>query len=309
MCLRFILLFIFCLQAKGTFCQGHRLFEDKDTFVVEVDLNQSPFYTHTISSGETIYSLARFFGISYIDLLIMNGFQENQIIPLGTQIIIPIQTELLLRGRKASTTSDIPVIYRVKKQETLFKISHVYFNQKIEDLVVRNQVKKLSLSIGQELLVGWWPNIKTSTELQTEKFINQDSMFILKDDSHFELDSIQNISAELSNLKSDSLSALQSDSTQSIEVVPEIISNKGIALWDKADENTETLLALHKYARVGSVIKLQNPVTKYITIAQVVGPIPDNVYSNDIDIIISKAVAQKLGALDSRFQILMTYYE
>ena len=92
-------------------------------------------------------------------------------------------------------------------------------------------------------------------------------------------------------------------------IEPVIINRSGIALWDKADINTESLLVLHKTAQTGSVIKLQNPVTDLVVVAQVVGPIPENVYTDDIDAIVSRSVAQKLGALDTRFQVLMTYYE
>lgn len=107
--------------------------------------------------------------------------------------------------------------------------------------------------------------------------------------------------------------SLQLENTEEDSIMraiqPVIINRSGIALWDKADSNTESLLVLHKTAQTGSVIKLQNPVTDLVVVAQVVGPIPENVYTNDIDAIVSRAVAQKLGALDTRFQVLMTYYE
>ena len=43
------------------------------------------------------------------------------------------------------------------------------------------------------------------------------------------------------------------------------------------------------------------------TFARVVGRIPDNAFKKDIDVVMSPAVAKKIGAIDSRVQIAMTY--
>ena len=84
-------------------------------------------------------------------------------------------------------------------------------------------------------------------------------------------------------------------------------SLKGIAYWDKKGKDYENLMVLHKTAEVNTLIKLTNPINGMSTFARVVGRIPDNAFKKDIDVVMSPAVARKIGAIDSRMQISMTY--
>ncbi len=285
-----------------------------DSIVVKVNDQSEAYYLHQIKKGETVYSLASFFRVDFKDILIRNGFQQNSIIPLGTILKIPLNKKHLLTSASRANIKSIPVYYHVKKRETLFKISQVYFDQKIEDLILRNSINKLSLKIDQQLLVGWWP--LQIQEENTDNFTVHNPVAsadtatyteIIVSEKHLSLDVDRGPIV-------DSIvghSTMPFDTTSNIPTAEEISiqSQNGIAIWEKNDPNTETMLVLHRSAKIGSVIKLQNPVTERIAVAQVVGNIPANVYTDDVDIIISKAVAVKLGALDTRFQIHMTFYE
>jgi len=314
--MRLTAIFLFlCIGSSSTLqAQSHIDFESLDSIIVEVDQNAQALYTHEIRAGETAYSLAKYFKVNFRDLLILNGIEENEIIPLGTRLKIPLNLDHLIRSSENTQRTGIPVIYRVKKLETLFKISQVYFDQPIENLVVRNKIRKLSLRTGEELLVGWWPRSDEVPKQNTSLKIKQDSILMPSLEITSEKRETSHApKAILINKERIIPDSLQLENTEEDSIMraiqPVIINRSGIALWDKADSNTESLLVLHKTAQTGSVIKLQNPVTDLVVVAQVVGPIPENVYTNDIDAIVSRAVAQKLGALDTRFQVLMTYYE
>lgn len=301
-CVAQIILFV-CLSAN-IFAQSKIDLTQLDTIIVQVDDEARAFYTHNVKPSETLYSIARFFGIHANDLLILNNIAPDSIIPAGAIVNIPINTEYLIREARQPSENCIPVIYHVKKRETLFKISQVYFNQGIESLIIRNEVKKLSLRPDQALVVGWWPisQPQSNQELPTieQEILNVKSknFEILTHDHPTQLESIHT-------------SGITYDSLRLIEKRPSfVISNKnGIAIWERSDQNTESLLVLHKTAQTGSMIKLLNPVTERSIVATVVGQIPSNVYTEDVDLIVSRAVAQKLGALDTRFQVQMTYYD
>ena len=276
-----------------------------DSIKVAMNQNTEPVYWHKINKGETVYSIAKFFQVNHNDLLIINGLKPNEIISPNTNIQVPINKDVLLKSAYTPDFKCIPVYYKVKKQETLFKIAQVYFDQSIEALIKRNGLNKLSLDIDQVLLVGWWPVNKAPSPQNT---ITESLDTLISSEN-----TKPNPVLEQSVITSDSLSQIDTLMTSETDTIslesPVIISNRGIAVWERQDPNTETMIVLHRTAKVGSQIKLQNPVTELITVAQVVGHIPQNVYTDDIDIIISKAVAQKLGALDTRFQIIMTFYE
>ena len=80
-------------------------------------------------------------------------------------------------------------------------------------------------------------------------------------------------------------------------------------MWNKEGSDKVNSFVLHATAKINSVIELYNPLTKRTTYAKVIAHIPANTYSSDISILISPKVAERLGALDDRFQIKMTYYK
>lgn len=282
-----------------------------DSIIVQMDQNNEPFYMHVLKKGETVYSLSRLFKANYNDILILNNLSDNVPIPLKTLIKIPINKDYLLTGPTKKCTSCIPVYYFARRKETLFRIAQVYFAQSIQALVYRNKIEKLSVRIAQELHVGWWPTPE-SEDFTNEVHESADPESKTTIDHNNPPDAVQiheniQVSETILDRNEIATDSINLDTTSIIQ--PTIISNKGIAIWERSDNDTSSLLVLHRTAQLGSVIKLQNPVTDLIVVAEVIGHIPENVYTDDIDIIISKAVANKLGALDTRFQVLMTYYE
>ncbi len=270
---------------------------------VKVTSNHEIIYVHVLQKSETLYSLAKLFKIPLQDLMLVNDISKNQILALGTQIIVPINSERLIISAVKSNPNWIPITYKVKRKETLYRISKGYFNQNIQQLMGRNNLTKLSLSLGQELIVGWWSTERTEKLRPTLDRILKMSDQKYPNDTVLVLNKLDSIVTSLDNYQAiDSLVNHEVD-------LPKILSNKGIAIWERTDPNDDFLFVLHKTAKVGSVIKLQHPVTNNIVVAEVVDKLPSGSYSEDVVLIISKAVAQKLGALETRFQVGMTYYE
>jgi rare lipoprotein A (peptidoglycan hydrolase) len=67
------------------------------------------------------------------------------------------------------------------------------------------------------------------------------------------------------------------------------------------------MLALHQTAPIGTVIKITNPMTGKSTFAKVVGKFTQNESSKDAIIVVNKATANLIGALDKRFQVTLIY--
>jgi hypothetical protein len=55
------------------------------------------------------------------------------------------------------------------------------------------------------------------------------------------------------------------------------------------------------------VIKITNIMTNRTTFAKVVGRFTDNEQTRDVIIVMTKNVAEALGALDKRFQVSLSY--
>ncbi|NNE14270.1 MAG: LysM peptidoglycan-binding domain-containing protein [Saprospiraceae bacterium] len=281
----------------GVFGQSNINLDALHSIKVDISPKNEIFYIHNLKKSETIYSLAKYFRIPVQDLMLINNISKNQPVALNQPIKIPLDPALIIPSTTQKSQTWKPVIYKVKKKETLYRIAKGYFHQNIQQLMARNNLTRLTINLGQELIVGWWaPSVSLPVVPQISNTIDT-SMTVdpisIQDDSII-LEKVETTINELTEVE---------------EVIPVIKNLKGIAIWEKADPNDDFLFVLHKYARVGSVIKLQHPVTKLIVVANVVDNLPSGIYPSDVDIIISKAVALRLGALETRFQVDMTYYE
>lgn len=394
---------------------------------VIVDESSNAYFNIHFAKGETLYSICKEFHIATIDAMMLNEIVNPDQISIGEELILPLNKEFF-RVKQPTGSNYIPVYYKVKKQETLFRISKVYFAQDVKDMIERNQMSGFTLSIGEKLLVGYYqtagtlstdgthlatandkptPAIKIKTEtvtttsrpaveapaskpangptqseytlvetnITTETYqqevhtqnhhpdptasedtavhepvtVIQETAITKKE----EVESVPQVSTykfqpdtkerfkkvigsekldhsvsetkydriqeEIIEGNADAEVVLDTEETTSVDTVQTTLpvdkptsnlvsqSRKGIAYWDKKGKDYENLMVLHKSAEVNTLIKLTNPVNGLSTFARVVGKIPENAFKKDIDVVLSPAVARKIGAIDSRMQISMTY--
>lgn len=86
------------------------------------------------------------------------------------------------------------------------------------------------------------------------------------------------------------------------------IEEKGTGVWiTDADLDPNKMLILHRTAPVGTIIQITNPMTNRSTFAKVVGKFTENETTKDVIIVMTKAVADAVGALDKRFFCTLTY--
>ncbi|RZL49764.1 MAG: LysM peptidoglycan-binding domain-containing protein, partial [Pedobacter sp.] len=86
------------------------------------------------------------------------------------------------------------------------------------------------------------------------------------------------------------------------------IEQKGTGIWiADQDLDPNKMLVLHKTAPVGTIIKVTNPMSNRSTFAKVVGKYTENETTKDVIIVMTKAVADAVGALDKRFYCNINY--
>ena len=86
------------------------------------------------------------------------------------------------------------------------------------------------------------------------------------------------------------------------------MNEQGVGVWiDDLNLPDGTMLALHKTAPVGTVIKITNPMTDRTTFAKVVGRYTETQETRDAIIVISKAAASLIGVIDRRFRVSISY--
>lgn len=185
-----------------------------------------------------------------------------------------------------------PTQYKVSAGETLYSISK-RFNTTVDNITKLNNLTSTTLSPGQILLV------RPSTPQQPapappQQIVNTDTQrTVMKRDSNL-VSSIARDSAE-HHLNPTKFGLYEKN-------------EKGVATWiDDPSLDPNKKLVLHRTAPIGTVIKITNPMTNRTTFAKVVGRFTDSESTKDCIIVMTKNVADSLGALDKRFHVNISY--
>ncbi len=165
--LRFTIL-LFCMFVGQLHAQfkSNRLFSQQDSIVVEFSSKLGKVYTHKMQPKETVYSLAKAFGHKLTDLSVANPTVDLNKINVGQEINVPFLSDVLIKHASEIDPRNafVPVYYKVRPKDNLFRISRVYFNQTIENLIALNDIKGMSVGVGQIIQVGWLQTSGTKTQ-------------------------------------------------------------------------------------------------------------------------------------------------
>ncbi|MEJ7559086.1 MAG: LysM peptidoglycan-binding domain-containing protein [Pedobacter sp.] len=169
--------------------------------------------------------------------------------------------------------------HTVAGNETMYSIATTY-KMTMDQLKAKNNLSNNMLSVGQKLLIkGQYP-VKPAF-VPTASNQTLDSTNSIKDPS-----------------------LRYPPSRYGLNQVDE----KGTATWIvDQDMDPTKMLVLHRSAPIGTVMKITNPMSNRTTFAKVVGKFTENESTKDIIIVMTKAVADAIGALDKRFYCNLTY--
>lgn len=181
---------------------------------------------------------------------------------------------------KKETAQEKPeelVVHTVASNETIYSIATTY-KMTMDQLKAKNNLTDNALHVGQKLLIrGQYPVKGAYTPAES----HADTLKSIKDP------------------------ALRYPASRyGLNQVDE----KGTGIWiADADLDPSKMLVLHRTAPIGTVMKITNPMTNRSTFAKVVGKFTENESTKDVIIVMTKAVADALGALDKRFYCNLTY--
>lgn len=270
----------------------------------EIEINYSDAYgvhfLHKVAPGHTLYGLSRIFHVPVARIKLFNKMQTNQNIAPGQILRIPFDDRLMYKGVNLSDFPNgtfLPVYYTIKPKETLYRVSKVYFEQDADLILKRNKTNNNQLNIGQKLLMGWIP---------------LDASITVENDKAQELaqqPTVTKAQPGVTYTVQDPVLSNPPVQQHSPEVHYQKHEEVGLAHWNRSGTDRDNLFVLHPTARINSLIELYNPQLKRRTFAKVIARIPDGVYAENIDVIVSPRVAQTLGALNTEFRVRMKFFE
>jgi peptidoglycan endopeptidase LytF len=205
---------------------------------------------------------------------------EKPSVPIVTSIPKPVEEKkpVVIINTPAPTNEDF-IEHTVAGNETMYSIATKY-KMTMDQLKAKNNLTNNSLNVGQKLLIkGQYPVKPVPADPSSAQAI--DTTNSLKDPS-----------------------LRYPPSRYGLNQVDE----KGTATWIvDPDLDPTKMLVLHRSAPIGTVMKITNPMSNRTTFAKVVGKFTENESTKDIIIVMTKAVADALGALDKRFYCNLTY--
>lgn len=96
------------------------------------------YIIYTVKPGDSLYSIARTYGISVNDIMSLNNLNSS-LLSIGQTLKIPISEEEVIN-------------YIVKSGDTLYSIARKY-NTTVDNIKQKNNLKSNTLSIGQTLII------------------------------------------------------------------------------------------------------------------------------------------------------------
>ena len=135
-------------------------------------------YTHTVVSGETLYSLAKKYNVTAKSIEAENQETLKDGLKIGQDLIFlspPVVNNADTSAKTANYTYDDKdaVVHTVLPQETLYSIARTY-NVSVEDIIDKNEVTlKDGLQVGQQIKV---PNRKKTVDGRV-RVINKNTIF------------------------------------------------------------------------------------------------------------------------------------
>jgi LysM repeat protein len=245
--------------------------------------------THTVLRNETIFTIAKQYGITAYQIRKLNDLPDNAItigqvlkVPGGiiADVQVPKEKQAEAKVKETPVVKEESFIHTVATGENIFSIAKKY-NLTAYQIRTANKLDDNNIKVDQKLIIPKPPQPKSVNDLSKEEQENEPDSTMVKDPKLRRDPSVYGLSQ---------------------------IEEKGTAVWI-ADQDLDgtKMLVLHRTAPVGRVIKITNPMTNRTTFAKVVGKFTENESTKDVIIVMTKAVADSLGALDKRFFCNLTY--
>lgn len=270
--------FFFLTEAKSQL-SSFPIITTKDTVFIGY-MEGKYFLSHLIKKEDNLNSIASYYGTTLAAIREINGMTDSQV-KANKTIKIPIPYNSIKSPVLRSSFekySFIPVFYKVKKGDTLYKLFRIYFPRDSNDIKKINSIKTNIIKIDSKLLIGYFPvqHIKKpSTDIVLQANRNKDTL------------------------------SLTSDKSKNV-----LVTVSGAAkTFDSPFEKTEYAYVLSNKIPEHSVVEITNPMSNKKLTGKVIGKIPPGKYPLDILLLLAKNDALDLGFLDLKFFVSVKYYK
>jgi LysM repeat protein len=275
---------------------------------------------HVVAPKETMFSISKAYGVSIDEIKQWNDLSDNSI-SIGQELSIKkrntqsgvsnVTTTSTVKSNDA--TPDQKGAHTVAAKETMYSIARQY-NITVDQLRAWNGIEGNELKIGQVLHVSQpgqpvavapvvTPRENPVVVTQTPK--EKESQEVTPEPPAQQQQATTATTTPAPKVETPKPTIIISESTKNGDEVLE----SGLAELIAGTEGNRKYLALHRTAPVGTILKVKNEMNSREVFVRVTGKLPDTALSDKLVIKISKSAYDRLGAIDPRFRVQVTYYK
>ncbi len=271
--------------------------------------------THIIKAKENLNLIAQMYNTTVEEIKILNGLTSNN---LQINQVLKIPAKPVSTQEPNSTSIQTNEITTIPKKVIVQPIETIPSKPLEKEKIVKSDIQtdQVDNEYGIEHVVTTSETIysiakkyrTTTYQIKTANNLNSND---LKVGQKLKIKSLEPIAVNTPELDNDV--SVESIVTPKLNGPPSKygisqVEEKGVAVWIiDQDLDPAKMLILHRIAPVGTVIKITNPMTNRSTFAKVVGKFTENETTKDVIIVMTKAVADAIGALDKRFACTLSY--
>jgi LysM repeat protein len=286
------------------------------------------YLVHKVAAKENWYSIGRLYNISPKELAPYNNLKMEAPLSIGQELKVPLEAaNFSQNGAKAADEVLVPVYHTVQEKEWMYRISQHHNKVPVENLQKWNNITNDDLKAGMKLIVGYLKvkpgqstlaskarNVSTSAA-QPPVVVNTKPQEKEIKETKEVVDKVEPSNKPVSNPTAD----------QPRPVVNRSIDYNGgffRSQYGSAGRNATGMAGIFKstsgwqdgkyYALmnnvpVGTIIKVDHPVTRRSVYAKVLGQLPEMKESSGLAIRLSDAAAAELGAGAYKFNVDVSY--
>lgn len=263
------------------------------------------FVIHKVQAQQTLYSLSRRYKTTVSEInkanpILASGLQIGQTlkIPFGGEIISP---------DAAVTKRTDEITHTVKAGETLFAIARKYDVQ-VTDIKTWNSLSSNALDLGQQLMIKKDVLVAIEEKAEGQVSLNSGKSIEVPDSLKVSQKPFEQDSANtMPNLKKTLETQPEEVDYPGTPFVP--IETEGLAEVIEESEPSSKFFALHRTAKVGTVIKVKNLMNNLTVYVRVIGTIPETSDNENILIKLNQRAYDHLKAIDKRFRVQLNYFQ
>jgi LysM repeat protein len=265
---------------------------------------------HTVEAKETMYSISRKYGVTADDIKQWNDLSDYTL-SIGQSLVIKKKSSAVTQ--QATPVMSKKGVHTVGQQETVFSITKQYgiTQQQLKDW---NNLQSNELKIGQTLFVAQ-PEHSISAVQKTDpqNSVNTRPRETVKETQTIKEEPV--LKKDPEPVRSEPVKTQPTEQPVPTIKISESVKNGsetiqgGLAELIEGTEGNRKYLALHRTAPIGTILKVRNEMNNREVFVRVTGKLPDTALTEKVIIRISKSAYDRLGAIDQRFRVEVTYYK